>query len=221
MSNIEMLKKYKELLDSGIITQEEFNKKKEEILFSAANEAEPAEVKEEAAPMEAPKKKTGNKSVKWIIIALVAVLALAAGFMVIKTNLDNNAKDKQINIRAEALKEKIAPIMEEYHINTYDVRMVDGDYEVFAEGFERLKNKEALALLKELDYVSIEDPCGDGYIDFGTMTHVHPGLDDDYSYWRVSSSTSRLSQKAGGGYRVPGIYSNQLINTVCVYECDN
>lgn len=221
MSEIEMLKKYKELLDSGIITQEEFNKKKEEILFSNSAETHAEPAKEEVKIQAAPEKKKKSKGVLWIVIAVALVIALAAGFMAIKTKMDNNEKSRQIDARAAALKEKIAPIMEEYDIDEYDVRMVDGDFEVFAEGFEDLKNGEALSLLKDLDYVSIEDPFGDGYVDFGIMTHVHPGLDEDYSYWRVSSVTSRSSRNAGGGYRVPGIYSNQLINTVCVYECDN
>ena len=46
MSVVEDLKKYKELLDSGIITQEEFDKKKSELLAGDITESS-AETKPE------------------------------------------------------------------------------------------------------------------------------------------------------------------------------
>ena len=121
--------------------------------------------------------------------------------------------------RAAAVEEEIRPIMAKYGLDTYTVKPVGYGYDVYAPGFDSLTNGEALKCLKALDSVSIDDPCGDGEIDFG-MTAVHPGLDVEYSYWRVSSGTVAANKMFGGNYKVPGIYWNFNGNE-CIYECDN
>ena len=110
--------------------------------------------------------------------------------------------------------------MDDYGLSVYTVKYYDYSYDVFAEGFGSLTNGQALSCLKELDRVSVDDPCGEGEIDFGIMTNVHPGLDVEYSYWRVSSSTVKLNEIYGGNYKKAGIYCNQYGST-CVYECEN
>ena len=67
MIDVEMLKKYKELLDNNIITQEEFEKKKEELL------ADDTLVVQEG--ISAEKKQSGHETKKIIIACILAVLA--------------------------------------------------------------------------------------------------------------------------------------------------
>ena len=129
-------------------------------------------------------------------------------------------ENNQYEQREEALEMEIASIMDDYGLITYIVQHVDYSYEIFAEGFENLTNGEALSCLKELDGVSTDDPCGDGEIDFGVFAQVHPGLDVEYSYWRVSSWLASYRKNNGGNGTVPGIYCNQYGNE-CVYECEN
>ena len=152
---------------------------------------------------------------KKILIGVGIVAILAIIFFAGQKIVEKNQQSK----RAAALETAIASIMDDYGLSVYTVKYVDYSYDVFAEGFESLTNGQALSCLKELDRVSVDDPCGDGEIDFG-MTDVHPGLDVEYSYWRVSSSTVLMNEMYGGNYKTPGIYCNQY-GTTCVYECEN
>ncbi len=215
MSSVEELKKFKEFLDAGIITEEDFEKKKSEVLSGSVQQESTVvetEIKEEKV-----QKKPINKAVlKKILIGVGIIAILAIAFFSGQKIVEKNQQNK----RAAALETAIASIMDDYGLSVYTVKYYDYSYDVFAEGFESLTNGQALSCLKELDRVSVKDPCGDGEIDFGIMTNVHPGLDVDYSYWRVSSSTVSLNQMYGGNYKTPGIYCNQYGNT-CVYECKN
>ena len=219
MVDVEMLKKYKELLDNNIITQEEFEKKKEELLAADATVIQEEIAVAQNEPTKAPKKQINKKLVKRLIIIAVIIGILLGGVFGVKAMVKNNQQTQ----RATALEEEIKPIMNKYGLYTYEVRYVEDayDYEIFAVGFESLTKGEGLALLKKLDSVSIDDPCGiDDEIDFGTMTRVHPGLDVEYSYWRVSSSIVSLNKMYGGNYKTPGIYCNEY-GMKCIYECEN
>lgn len=209
----EELKKLKELLDNNIITQEDFEEKKKQLLSGS----ELSENTADAGPKSRkPKKKISKALTRKIMIAASVIVLLLVGYSGATKIIEHN----QVTKRAAALEEEIRPIMAEYGLDTYTVKRVDYEYEVFASGFESLTNGEALKCLKALDRVSIDDPCGDGEIDFGLMTAVHPGLDVEYSYWRVSSGTVIANKAYGGNYEVPGIYCN-LNGMECIYECDN
>ena len=217
MIDVEMLKKYKELLDNNIITQEEYEKKKEELLADDTVTVQEEIITEKSEGTKVPKKQINKKFVKMLIIIAVIIGILFGGVSGMKTIIKNNQQSQ----RAAALEEEIRPIMNAYGLYTYEVRYVDYNYEVFAEGFESLTKGEGLAILKKLDGVSIDDPCGsDDEIDFGVMTSVHPGLDVEYSYWRVSSAIVRMNEMYGGNYKTPGIYCNQY-GTKCIFEYDN
>lgn len=215
MSGVEELKKYKELLDGGIITQEEFEKKKSEVLSGGIQKESPTD--EIGDSDGKAQKKTLNKAVLKKALIAVGVLAVLVIVVFVGKNI---AENNQNSKRAAALETEIASIMDDYGLNTYKVKYVDHSYEVYAVGFENLTNGKALSCLERLDAVSINDPCGDGKIDFGIMTHVHPGLDVEYSYWRVDSFTVALNETYGGNYKTAGIYCNQFGNT-CIYECEN
>lgn len=215
MSSAEELKKFKDLLDAGIITEEDFEQKKKEVLFGGVQQ-EATVVESEEANKKAQKKPTNKAAFKKVLIGVGIIVILAIVFFTGQKIVEKNQQSK----RAAALEAAIASIMDDYGLNVYTVKYVDYSYDVFAEGFESLTNGQALSCLKELDRLSIDDPCGDGKIDFGIMTDVHPGLDVEYSYWRVSSSDVYLNEMYGGNYKQAGIYCNQYGN-ICVYECDN
>ncbi len=215
MNNVEELKKLKELLDDGIITEEDFEKKKKELLSGSFQQE--ITVVESKEKNEKVQKKPINKAVLKKILICIGILAiLVIVFFAGQKIIEKNQQSK----RVAALETAIASIMDDYGLSVYTVKYFDYSYDVFAEGFERLTNGQALSCLKELDYVSIDDPCGDGEIDFGIMTDVHPGLDVEYSYWRVSSATVAVNEIYGGNYKKAGIYCNQY-GYDCVYECSN
>ena len=98
--------------------------------------------------------------------------------------------------------------MDKYDLSPYAVKYVDYDYDVYAEGFESLTNGKALECLEEIDDI------------MGNFTNVHPGLDIEYSYWRVSTATVLVNKEHGGNYKKAGIYCNQY-GSECVYESYN
>ena len=67
---------------------------------------------------------------------------------------------------------------------------------------------KALECLEEIDDI------------MGNFTNVHPGLDIEYSYWRVSTATVLVNKEHGGNYKKAGIYCNQY-GSECVYESYN
>lgn len=149
------------------------------------------------------------------IIACIIAL-LAAGALCAKPIINHF----QQNARTAALEEAIKPIMMQYWLSTYAVKYIDDRYEVYAEGLESLTVNNLLACLVKLDSVSIDDPCGDDEIDFG-LAHIHPGLDVEYSYWRISSSVAALNNKLGLPlYETPGIYCDRY-GIACFVACEN
>lgn len=218
MSVVEELKKYKELLDSGIITQDEFDKKKSELLAGDITESS-AETKPEDKQSDTKPKKPINKGIiKKIVIVACIIAMVAIGIFAGKIIVEHIQHTK----RAAALETGISSIMNRYGLDTYTVKYVDNTYAVYAEGFESLTNGKALDCLVALDDVSVDDPCGDGKLEFG-VTHVHPGLDVEYSYWRISSVTISLNEMYNindKNYTNPGIYCDEY-GIKCVYVCEN
>ena len=208
----EELKKLKELLDNNIITQEDFEEKKKQLLSDSVLSEDTTGIGQKNLK---PKKKISKVLTRKIMIATSVIAFLMVGCFGVTKIIEHS----QVTKRAAAVEEEIRPIMAKYGLDTYTVKPVGYGYDVYAPGFDSLTNGEALKCLKALDSVSIDDPCGDGEIDFG-MTAVHPGLDVEYSYWRVSSGTVIVNKAYGGNYEVPGIYCN-LNGIECIYECDN
>lgn len=222
MQENEMLKKYKELLDSNVITQEEFEQKRTELLSGDMSGSSEVTAETENNSADLPKKVLGDKRTKLIAIAIGVIVLVIVSIIFIKPIVEENIKKNDQSTRAAALLEEIEPIMEDYGFDVYDIKYVEYFPELYVEGFEKFSCGEALAFLKELDAVSIDDPCGKLMrVDFGPMTHVHPGLDVDYSYWRVSSATVVLNMTSGGNYTTPGIYCDSNGTEECIFECEN
>ena len=211
MDNIEELKKFKELLDTGVITEEEFNEKKTELLLNDKpdNKAiDNKKTKKEKKPIDSKKKKI-------LVIALVAIIAIIAVAYGVKTSVEASQTAK----RNEAVIAHIKPIMNEYGITDYTVDDIEEGYnffEIYAEGFENLTKAEALECLIALDRISdLDDPCGKEKISFSSA-NVHPSKDADYYYYRISTAWVNMGKS---NYTQPGIYSSY--GRECVYACDN
>lgn len=215
MSNADTLKKYKELLDHNIITQEEFEKKKREVLAFDAAEPDAKQSVSEKLTHKTGKNKVGKKLIKIIIIVITIIAMLLIGISIVTSSIERNQQEA----RATALEEAAKTIMKQYRLNTYEVKYTGGGYDIYAPAFELLTPDEALECLKQLDNISIDDPCGEGKIDFGLSTHVHPGLDIDYSYWRISSSQAKYMSDQSGTKRTPGIYCDQY-GTECIFASE-
>ncbi|MBR3032219.1 MAG: SHOCT domain-containing protein [Clostridiales bacterium] len=88
MNNVEELKKYKELLDSGVINQEEFESKKSELLTGSLNYDDRSEENENSSVV-----KPKNKKVPLIVGIAVGVIAIA----VVLTLVFARSKKKDFN----------------------------------------------------------------------------------------------------------------------------
>lgn len=84
MNTVEELRQYKELLDSGIITQEEFDKKKSELLSASSKQDEPAEKR--------PLSVLNNRT---IILALILLLVAGIGVGVLIKNKEKKSSSER------------------------------------------------------------------------------------------------------------------------------
>lgn len=214
-SNFDEIKKYKKLLDSQVITQQEFEQKKSELLGIDRTE----QVRKQTTTTKKPHKTLGKRFENLEKKTLIMIVSIFLAVFTIVFGVSKVVEHKQHSIRAAALEEAIQPIMEDYGLDTYKVKYFGSSYDVFAEDFEELTKGEALYCLEELDNISINDPIDDSELDFG-RTHVHPGLNVEYSYWRVPSYIVEINKMYGGGYKVPGLYCNEYGNE-CILEWDN
>ena len=198
-----------------MIFKEEFNKGKNELPSDVTpNSTDTSVTSNTTNSKQKPQVDTILKKRLAIIACIIALLA--AGALCAKPIINHF----QQNARTAALEEAIKPIMMQYWLSTYAVKYIDDRYEVYAEGLESLTVNNLLACLVKLDSVSIDDPCGDDEIDFG-LAHIHPGLDVEYSYWRISSSVAALNNKLGLPlYETPGIYCDRY-GIACFVACEN
>ena len=221
VNNFDEIKKYKELLDSEIITQEEFDKKKQELLQNL----EDSESNEKDTIFKKPslKKIKENSLFKKLItkrnIIIVSSIVLAIGILIggffgVKAFVEYSNGMR----RAEAVSEKIEPLLNEYDIYDYTVGKVyiydyessDNDFflELYAEEFEDLTNSEKLSLIEELEKVSnITDPLGGDNFEVHAA-YVYPDKDSNYRYYRVSDSAYYALKSLGVQGATPGLYKS-------------
>lgn len=114
MNNAEELKKYKELMDEGIITEEEYNQKKAEIL-ALSNEA----VRNKT------RKKTISPKKKRVIFAVLMVAVVTVGVVF---GIKSAVNASQTAKRNAAVIEYLSPIMEKYGIVDYTVSDIHKGY---------------------------------------------------------------------------------------------
>ena len=103
MNVVDELKKYKELLDSGIITQEEFENKKSELLSISSNYSDQTDSKD--TPDEGDSTsvaKTKNKKIPLIVGSIIGVVILAVVLTVVLVHdTKKDVKDMYGDFRGE------------------------------------------------------------------------------------------------------------------------
>lgn len=211
MNNIEELKNYKTLLDQGIISQNEFEIKKTELLNS--NLSNSTETNKNNTNKNS-KFKINKKAIKIILILIITIYILN----IFRIGITNIIIYNQGQQRAKALQTEIQPIMYSYGLKEYTVKAINDSptfnacisyyvYEVFAENFESLTKIDAYYLLEELDEVSVSDPCKSN-TDINLKGVVHPGKNIKYYYWSISPSDI-FGKGEKYLYKTPGIYCNK------------
>lgn len=199
MSTADELKKYKELLDQGVLTQTEFDQKKQELLGAQPISTKPPQPAK-------PKKKGAGKKILLVLLALVVAAAAVLG---IRAWGRHTREQKRI----AAVDEKVGPILAEYGLNDYEIFDVGVFTEIRCPAFEEMSSGEQLVLLKELnDLDDIPDPVEeDREIELDT-NHIYVDKSSAYYYY-ISESTynTRKTMRDVMGYsnvnvEVPGLY---------------
>lgn len=103
-SNIDELLKYKELLDKNIITQEEFNNKKNEILNINTTKVQEKNVNKHIPPKTSSKKSGLGKFIIFFILMFIIALTVA---LLNETNQPKSFLIKQYNLSEEEAEEVI------------------------------------------------------------------------------------------------------------------
>ena len=196
MDNIEELIKFKELLDQGIISQDEFAVKKAELLGDCIDNNIEDKVDTNKAT-----KKGMTKNTK-MILTLLSVIIL---FVITKTVrwVDNRTR---INAAAEALER----VMSEYGLSNYKVIYVRSDGTgVLCPEFEELSSSEKYEFIKDTMRLSDITIKGDK-IDLSCVVYVNKR---DYYYYisPLWANDSRNNYNCGGIYKYDG-------NRYCIYE---
>lgn len=207
MANIEEIKKFKELLDNGIITEDEFQKKKSALLGTPKKLEENEEQKIDADISYLPsKKKRLNKNAKMIIgiiSAALVVVAIALGI----PQISNAIYKREIcNAAADAIRET----MDAYGLSDYKVKyasMLGTD--VFCPEFEELSSAKKCALIKatlSLGDITVNDE------EIGLDCDIYVNSRDYYYYISPFQAAQSFNS-----YECGGLYKNDG-NIYCVYE---
>ena len=134
MDNIEELIKFKELLDQGIISQDEFAVKKAELLGDCIDNNIEDKVDTNKAT-----KKGMTKNTKMILTLLSVIILFVILFFVITKTVRWVDNRTRINAAAEALE----GVMSEYGLSDYKVISVGYDgTDVLCPEFEKLSSSE-------------------------------------------------------------------------------
>ena len=200
MSDIGEFEKFKDLLDSGAITPEEFEKKKEEILKKDISNS-----KEEIESSE-KKRILLNKNTKIIIYVLAAVAIIVLGYFGV-TKISSKVKENAICKEASAA---IADLMAQYDLNNYKV--TDAGFsgtKVLCADFEDLSSLQKYELIKETMRLSNITVKGED-IDLSCDFYINSR---DYYYY----VSPLWAEKDGNNYTCGGIYKNDG-NIYCIYE---
>ena len=199
MSTADELKKYKELLDQGVLTQTEFDQKKRELLGAQPISTKPSQ------PAKPNKKGAGKKS----LLVLLALVVAAAAVLGIRAWGRHTREQKRI----AAVDEKVGPILAAYGLNDYEIFDVGVFTEIRCPAFEEMSSGEQLVLLKELnDLDDIPDPVEEDREIELDANHIYVDKSSAYYYY-ISESTynTRKTMRDVMGYsnvnvEVPGLY---------------
>lgn len=201
MDNIEELIKFKELLDQGIISQDEFAVKKAELLGDCIDNNIEDKVDTNKAT-----KKGMTKNTKMILTLLSVIILFVILFFVITKTVRWVDNRTRINAAAEALER----VMSEYGLSNYKVIYVRSDGTgVLCPEFEELSSSEKYEFIKDTMRLSDITIKGDE-IDLSCVVYVNKR---DYYYYisPLWANDSRNNYNCGGIYKYDG-------NRYCIYE---
>ncbi len=207
-SQTEELRKYKQLLDEGVITEEEFETKKQSILQG--------ENKKRAVVAKAKVNKKNvalkiKRNLKKIYIALGIVVVLVIGYFVGVAIVDQK--------QTAAIEDAVAHYLAAVGIQNYEIEYerATGELDIYPQ--EALKKSAMLALIVKCENMEpIENPCGKRTLSI-RQARLHPSDNDGDYYYRVSSVQVAMNKMYGGNYRVPGLYYS--VGMTCVWEEKN
>lgn len=201
MSKADEIRKYKELLDAGIITDTEFEEHKRQLLENTENEIE---ILPSSKPTAKQKKKLPWKTIIIISAAIVAAVLVFFGVKALKQHLE----ELQSNAYAEEL---LAPYMEKYGLHDYKVTDSVYSVDIYCEEFEALSDFMKATFLFDLEdsLGEVEDPQG-GVINF-QYTEVY--VDDNPASYEYVSTAEYRTRVIMNSYfddravvRDPGLY---------------
>jgi len=209
MSAADELLKYKEMLEQGIISPEEFKTVKNRLMSDSPtatpNDARVATSEPETIPT--PGKKKSNKKLFTVIGCIILVIAAIFGVIKIKDISEANAAKK-------AIAEKVAPILAEYGIEDFSIKGSGYFFKIMCEDYDDLSNKEKLECLVKLDKIdSVKTSKGETINLSSCDVYVSPS---GY-YYRVTTAQVVYM----GTYNTAGLYYSDGGGRRCVYEKDN
>lgn len=178
MNNVEEIKKYAELKEKGIITEEEYENAKIELLSGELSNIpqNPNNIFEEIVGTF--KEKAKRLAVKKLILKIIIVVLIMA-IPFIGNDIANNSKKSQ---RCRAVEEGLQSVMEQYGIPKYKVKYRDYDYDLYIDDLESRSFDTISEILREASDVKVQDPCGEEKISTYAI-HVYPNYKADYYYW--------------------------------------
>ena len=136
MNSANELRKYKELLDSGIITEEEFQEKKNSLLSPISEHS--------TEPLQSENSKSRrNPNTKKLVIVFAGIL-LALGIFLAFGSLGKLGNERKLEkAYISAVTEAITPIMKEYDIDKFEVEYED---KIYCKDFSELKTNSTYSM---------------------------------------------------------------------------
>lgn len=187
MSVADELKKYKALLDDGVLTQEEFDAKKKELL-GLTESVEPVQA-EQKQKKEKKDNKKAKKALKIVGIILLVLAVLAAAFFGIKKAIRISEQNK----RFEAVAEAISPVMAEFGLTDYEIKDVIVFNEILCPAFDDLDTYTQMELIKTLNELEpVTDPVDGGELEMDSNKLF---VDDSPGYYYYVSEALYRTRK--------------------------
>lgn len=205
MSVADELKKYKALLDDGVLTQEEFDTKKAELLgMTEASAAEAKTAKKEKS--EKPKK--SKKGLKIAGIVLMVLVILAVGAFGVKKAI----KASENNKRIDAVDQVLSPILAEYGLTEYEIKDVGVFNEIYCPAFEELDTYTQMDMIKRLNELDpVTDPVDGDELEMDSNKFYIDDSPAHYYYISQSLYQTRKTMRDVMGFsevnvEYPGLY---------------
>ena len=205
MNSANELRKYKELLDSGIITEEEFQEKKNSLLSPISEHS--------TEPLQSENTKSRrNPNTKKLVLVFAGIL-LALGIFLAFGSLGKLGSERKLEkAYISAVTEAITPIMNEYDIDKFEVEYED---KIYCKDFSKLSDKNKFNLLYEIHTTyGIDHPIEEE--DDISLASADIYVSERGYYYLVNS----LQVSVLGNYDTAGLYYSDGGGLRLVYAAD-